>query len=649
MKKNKRALVKKYGKDAEQVMYGRATNIAKKQAESMNQDKLREMVRTALQGPVTEKKGKDMDGDGDVDSQDYLAARDAAIKKNLKEDWGSSDQSAMNQSIHRDLGNPTDFPGLTQIMRAAEDAVDFYWDDWDEYQTDREGLIMHAAQMYANKMFPEFMAGMRRMMEPVDENLGITRGTMTKINNAVKKAPDMAKALLSFYDDVKEKEQVDFEKNQKMSIVLSKLRDLAASSEEEEVNESLTESTELYNNNGFNFTRFYGGKENGPSLQITTDARDYITIPGSKLGLFMSGLEKAVSVFDDMSRQLPIDEDFDLGHEDNEPHMLKADLYRIGKYAMELYQMVDKFEESSEEVDFPHWWQSKVIKAKDALVGAKHYLDFEVKEPQIDAMVDVAQEEDVIDENALGMTDSRLSSKQHSDLDYAVRDDKRYTFGKDPYADDQLRYEYAKKMGFLEEKKEVNEGTWSVGSSKDIKSVMDALDQMMYLKNPKDIIRYLSKLDKFLYNTVGDDIFHDDIDGAKREAAEGNMDRAQNRLADAYGRAEFFLERQMDREGIKEEAVNTRHIEDNEYMAAKIQKAMNGLDKSSEDYESKLYRLQQARKANNKGDFKMAMKIMTPFLAPVEEGKVCESCGKMHEGSCSSSIAEKLAKQLKSK
>ena len=30
MKKNKRDLVKKYGKDAEAVMYGRATNMAKK-------------------------------------------------------------------------------------------------------------------------------------------------------------------------------------------------------------------------------------------------------------------------------------------------------------------------------------------------------------------------------------------------------------------------------------------------------------------------------------------------------------------------------------------------------------------------------------------------------------------------------------------
>jgi len=90
-------------------------------------------------------------------------------------------------------------------------------------------------------------------------------------------------------------------------------------------------------------------------------------------------------------------EDLDLGHEDNEPHMLKADLYRIGKYAMELYKMVDQFD-NGQEVDFPHWWQAKIINAKSCLVSAKHYLDFELKEPQIDAMVDVASEEDAIDE-----------------------------------------------------------------------------------------------------------------------------------------------------------------------------------------------------------------------------------------------------------
>jgi len=330
MKKNKRELVKRYGKDAESVMYGRATKLAKQQAETMDKDKIKEMIKAALSQPISEKKGKDMDGDGDVDSQDYLAARDAAIKKNLKE-WGSSDQYFMNQSMHKDLGEPEEFPGLSQIMDATESAVDFYWDDWEEYETDRQGLVMQAARTYARKYFPEFMANAEKMMSPIDEDLGIPQGTMTKINNAVKKPSDMAKVLLSFYNDVKEKEQVDFEKNQKMSIVLSKLKDLAASTEEEE----------------------------------------------------------------------EVNEDLDLGHEDNEPHMLKADLYRIGKYAMELYQIMDSFEGKGE-VDLPSWWQAKIINSADALVSAKHYLDFELKEPQVDAMVDVAQDVGAIDEDQIG-------------------------------------------------------------------------------------------------------------------------------------------------------------------------------------------------------------------------------------------------------
>jgi uncharacterized protein YjbJ (UPF0337 family) len=85
------------------------------------------------------------------------------------------------------------------------------------------------------------------------------------------------------------------------------------------------------------------------------------------------------------------------------------------------------------------------------------------------------------------------------------------------------------------------------------------------------------------------------------------------------GHQDYFEESVNENKPVAKETINTRHIEDHEYMAAKIQKAMNDLDRSSKDYESKLYRLQQARKANNKGDFKMAMKIMKPFLAPVNE------------------------------
>jgi len=53
--------------------------------------------------------------------------------------------------------------------------------------------------------------------------------------------------------------------------------------------------------------------------------------------------------------------------------------------------------EGQGEVDFPHWWQSKIVTAKNMISGAKHYLDFELKEPSIDAVVDATI--DVVDED----------------------------------------------------------------------------------------------------------------------------------------------------------------------------------------------------------------------------------------------------------
>ena len=108
------------------------------------------------------------------------------------------------------------------------------------------------------------------------------------------------------------------------------------------------------------------------------------------------GYFEIVKINDPSFNQSTVSEDLDLGHEDDEPHMLKADLYKIGKYAMELYQMVDQFEGQGE-VDFPAWWQSKITNAASMISSAKHYLEFELKEPEIDAMVGVAQNTGAID------------------------------------------------------------------------------------------------------------------------------------------------------------------------------------------------------------------------------------------------------------
>ena len=47
---NKRNLVKKYGKDAEKVMYGIATKQAKSKVEGMNKSKIKELIQLALEG-----------------------------------------------------------------------------------------------------------------------------------------------------------------------------------------------------------------------------------------------------------------------------------------------------------------------------------------------------------------------------------------------------------------------------------------------------------------------------------------------------------------------------------------------------------------------------------------------------------------------
>lgn len=72
-------------------------------------------------------------------------------------------------------------------------------------------------------------------------------------------------------------------------------------------------------------------------------------------------------------------EDVDLGHQDDEPGMLRADLSVIERYAEELGDLMKQFEESGKEIDLPHWWQSKIVKAKDYIVAAKHYLRAELE------------------------------------------------------------------------------------------------------------------------------------------------------------------------------------------------------------------------------------------------------------------------------
>lgn len=65
-----------------------------------------------------------------------------------------------------------------------------------------------------------------------------------------------------------------------------------------------------------------------------------------------------------------------IGHTDDERDMIKKELYQMGTYCVELYKMIDSLPENA---DFPHWWQGKLVKAKEYISGVKHYLENELE------------------------------------------------------------------------------------------------------------------------------------------------------------------------------------------------------------------------------------------------------------------------------
>ena len=433
MKKNKRALTQKYGKDAEAVMYGRATNLAKKQAEGMDQDKIKELVKDALQNP----KKADLNKDGKL--SDYEKKRGAAIEKAMANELDATEKAASDK-----IGRGEEF---------TDDDASAVADKMPKIGKDKEFKLMGEG--------------------------------------------------------------------------------------------------------------FYGSSE----IESAVDALGY-----DNLGHFFEDNPGAVSAMMDWMESVPefgkvlrdadLMEDLDLGHTDDEPHMLKADLYRIGKYAMELYSMLEPMDHSDEEFDFPHWWQAKIIKAKDALVSAKHYLDFELKEPSIDMAMGIEPEgsvetnikldaeEDVIDENArdkAAMMFDKMkvgNTIKTSKGEFKKVDDKHFEMVGKPG-----RKFTAKQMTFIKEET-VNEGVWSLGTADQIQKAIQSLEMLSNM-DAASIADSLEEDGKFYYNVIGDDLFHDALDNAERSAAMGDIDRAQNGLADAIGRAEDLLKHVRERESAR--------------------------------------------------------------------------------------------------
>ena len=480
LKKQKKSLVKRYGKDAEAVMYGRATNIAKKQAESMNKEKLKELVRTSLTKEATFTDEYDDNPKLKGDQKNLPDELQKGIIDKVNENKPVANVNRHIKAIQIQLdqlgvkyemsGNP--YKPFKAVYKPIN-KDDKWYDNFEDivFRYNLRGVVK--TSMDEAKSISDYKIG---------DIISFKDGEDWKV---MKVKDNIGKLVIKPHNEKAKKGNVSLEididanylKNNLSEATLEEDRFVDASLEDlEQVVRNLAHTAGMGIEEAAEMAmmhiedRFMGGEELEEATPTVFDDKSmddllniilkYVKDPADaekELERFDAGGFEAMS--DSVQANLDrdeeykawynklhsIEEDLDLGHQDNEPHMLKADLYRIGKYAMELYQMVDQFEGPGE-VDFPHWWQAKIIKAKDYLVGAKHYLDFETKEPEIDTMLDKVEDMEVFDNVGVETEDELFENK---DSKYTVIrtggsvGDKSF---KEEFDSEEKAKEYAKRM-----------------------------------------------------------------------------------------------------------------------------------------------------------------------------------------------------------
>ena len=288
LKPAKRGFVKRYGRDAEAIMYATATKRAKKKVEEMNKESLKELIKDALTNKVNEK---------------ALVGDQHELPDFIKDKIKSATEAALSKK-----------PQIEENYEPGSIAPT------DLYYSDKHGSLV--------------------AMDDVDDK---------------------------YHDSL----ELVYKKGDRI--------------EDVDVDDEDGEGEGYYGRYPSNMIApedLYMSEKHG--RLVAKGDKDRPIDPDDELELYYKKGEK-------------IREDLDVGHEDNEPRMLKKELYRIAKYATELYQMVGDYDEMGGEVDFPSWWQAKITKAHDMMVSSKHYLDGEEKIDQIDAIIAATTEPEIDD------------------------------------------------------------------------------------------------------------------------------------------------------------------------------------------------------------------------------------------------------------
>ena len=380
---NKRNLVKKYGKDAEKVMYGIATKKAKSKVEEMNKDKIRELIYKALTKEDNDPSGEYLEGDPDEHVEEGTCGygEDGKIGRKPAGPHLNKEEYAADKNNVNVFGYQTKYyevcPGAQAFMRKVVNG-----DYGDMSNKKREVIrlgqlhdVLFLREIKALKD-PEYAARELSTAEMIADEiksmvefLDIPVGEVDYVDNHVEIIRNAAKKK-NINEEIK-----DFEVDDAIGELGEIIRDI-----DEKADEARNIVRDIFPNE-LSRLDAYG------AFNMTYSNNRYDVT----LGRFVERLEEEGYEIED--GEVYVNEDLDVGHVDDEPGMLKAELARAGKMIQMLYRAIDKYDGKGE-VDFPQWWQSKIIKANDYLDSAFDYLDGKENVAKIDAMIDMNEVSD---------------------------------------------------------------------------------------------------------------------------------------------------------------------------------------------------------------------------------------------------------------
>jgi len=322
---------------------------------------------------VMEKK-KDHDGDGDIDSDDYLAARDKAIKK----------AKSMKEGVAKDLE--------MKAMEASslEEFLDDVYQDYPQHKGNFD-IKDFLTKYYLNAGGPidegklSKAAGYIAIMAAL---LGLNKATSERIYNSDPKI----KGAIENYEKAKEagnkEDMAKFEKE----IKKRKLAwDVGKPMDEAKTIELPADTTFTVDLKHLMKKHMDEGKSKEDTIKFTKALmaklhdKGELTVNGTKI-VFKEGKKKSGYMgYTDMAEEADLDvkdtqlalpepdaPDY-LGDDgmDYEGGMAKSQMLKMKKYAMALCDMID------DESQLESWVQAKLTKASDYMSSVYHYLDYQ--------------------------------------------------------------------------------------------------------------------------------------------------------------------------------------------------------------------------------------------------------------------------------